>query len=432
MSWPELVFNELYAEPSRNGIYKTKEFHGDGCKLVNMGELFEYDFISSQEMKRVRLEDKEFGKNSLLNGDLLFGRRSLVEAGAGKCSLVITPNEPTTFESSIIRVRLNKQRAEPRFYFYYFKSPHGRGRIRSIVTGTNVKGIRGSELKQLKVIFPPLIVQQSISEKLSAYDDLIDNNTRRIKILTEMAQRIFREWFVEFRFPDYKKIRLINSKIGKIPEGWKIVTVGDVIDSIESGSRPKGGIDPSQRGIPSIGAENILGLGQYEFDKEKYVSKDFFENMRRGIIKSGDILLYKDGAKIGRKSMFRDGFPHETCCINEHVFILRTNLRCSRNYLYFYLDRPEVTHTIVSLNTNAAQPGINQPGVKSLLVLLPNKELIDLFDAQVEPMIALLFNLAKKNQLLKKKKDVLLPKLITGEIDVSKIDILMQEQANVA
>lgn len=271
-----------------------------------------------------------------------------------------------------------------------------------------------------------------IASILSVYDDLIENNTRRIQILEEMCQRIYREWFVDFRFPGHEKVKLINSEMGKIPEGWEAITVGDVLESIESGSRPKGGIDPNEKGVPSIGAENILGLGQYEFEKEKYVSREFFENMRRGIVQDKDVLLYKDGAKIGRKSIFRDGFPHEECCINEHAFILRTNSRCSQNYLFFYLDRNDVTQKIIGLNTNAAQPGINQPGVKGLSLLLPEKRLIDLFETHAEPLLSLLFNLAKKNKILRAKRDVLLPRLISGEIDVSELDIELKEEANVA
>ena len=105
MSWQSIRFEDLYAEPSRNGVYKSKEFHGSGAKMVNMGELFGHEFISNQEMKRVQLTEAELKKSSLKDGDLLFGRRSLVEAGAGKCSIVTDIQEPTAFESSIIRVR---------------------------------------------------------------------------------------------------------------------------------------------------------------------------------------------------------------------------------------------------------------------------------------------------------------------------------------
>jgi len=282
-------------------------------------------------------------------------------------------------------------------------------------------------IKQIELPHPNIGIQRKISSILSAYDDLIENNLRRIQILEEMAQLIYQEWFVNFRFPVHEKVKFVNSELGRIPEGWEVLQLGEVLQSIESGSRPRGGIDPDERGIPSIGAENVLGLGQYDFGKEKYVPEEFYENMRKGKIKSGDVLLYKDGAKIGRKSMFRDGFPHEVCCINEHVFILRTNSKCSQNYLYFYLDRPDITEKIINLNANAAQPGINQPGVKSLPILLPPENLIILFDEKVVSIIGLLFNLAKKNQVLRKKRDLLLPKLISGELDVENLDIVIRE-----
>jgi len=282
-------------------------------------------------------------------------------------------------------------------------------------------------LKKHKIIWRPLPAQQKISFILSAYDDLIENNLRRIQILEEIGKKIYREWFVNFRFPGCEKVKFVHSELGKIPEGWEVLQLAEVLGSIESGSRPKGGIDPEERGVPSIGAENVLGLGLYDFAKEKYVSEDFYESMGKGKIQSGDVLLYKDGAKIGRKSMFRDGFPHEVCCINEHVFILRTNSKCSQNYLYFYLDRPDIMEKIINLNANAAQPGINQAGVKSLPILLPPKNLIRLFDEKVDPIIGMLFNLAKKNQILRKKRDLLLPKLISGELDVSGVDIIIRD-----
>ena len=167
MNWPYATFESVYSTPSRNGVYKTKEFHGRGCRIVNMGELFGHSFISNQDMKLVELTERDSEMNLLQDGDLLFGRRSLVEAGAGKCVLVVNPNGLMTFESSIIRVRVDQSKANPRFLYYYFLSPAGRGKMRSIVSGTNVKGIRGSDLKALSVVFPPKQAQDRIAASLA-------------------------------------------------------------------------------------------------------------------------------------------------------------------------------------------------------------------------------------------------------------------------
>ena len=123
MSWKEVEFQTLFSDNSRNGIYKGKEFQGSGIPMVSMGEMFRFDRIGNQVAAAVQMTNMEMRKSGLRHGDLLFGRRSLVEAGAGKCSMVFHPVIPLTFESSIIRVRLNTSEADPEFYFNYFPLP---------------------------------------------------------------------------------------------------------------------------------------------------------------------------------------------------------------------------------------------------------------------------------------------------------------------
>lgn len=225
MKWQRIVFSQLYLEPSRNGIYKSQENHGTGIKIINMGELFGYDFIADQPMKRISMTDSEIDRFCLQNGDLLFGRRSLVESGAGKCSLIDNLIEKTTFESSIIRVRLDPNFALPKFYYYWFKSLRGSGAIRAIVTGTNVKGIKGSDLKNITVDYPSIITQQKIADILSKYDDLIENNRRRIELLERSARLLYKEWFVRLRFPGHEHTPIIDG----IPEGWERLKLGEVL-----------------------------------------------------------------------------------------------------------------------------------------------------------------------------------------------------------
>ena len=172
-AWGNPEFFELYAEPSRNGVYKTSDYHGRGVPIVNMGEMFGFEFISDQEMNRVELNSRELTLSEIKDGDLLFGRRSVVPSGAGKCSLVVDPSEPTTFESSIIRVRLDKNSADPLFFYYFFASPTGRSLMAGIISGTNVKGIRATELKTLKIYHPPLFEQRVIAAALADADALV-------------------------------------------------------------------------------------------------------------------------------------------------------------------------------------------------------------------------------------------------------------------
>jgi type I restriction enzyme S subunit len=171
--WSQRSFGSMYAEPSRNGIYKTSEFQGRGIRIVNMGEMFGFEFIGNQDMSRVELTNQELSVCGLRDGDLLFGRRSVVPAGAGKCSVIVSPVEPLTFESSIIRVRLDRGKAHPLFYYYFFASPVGRSLIGAIVAGTNVKGIRATELKELVVPHPSNAEQRAIATALADMDGLL-------------------------------------------------------------------------------------------------------------------------------------------------------------------------------------------------------------------------------------------------------------------
>jgi len=359
---------------------KKPELFGDVYPFITPSDISSYDVYHIQNTERGLSE-----KGYLSQKSKLLPPKTVcyvcIGSTVGKICL--------TKESSFTNQQLNNIIVDQSRYvpeYIYYRLRYETPRIRSIAGGTGsgkaIYNKTAFEEHRLEIHDYPL--QQKIASVLSAYDNLIENNFRRIQILEEMAQLIYREWFVNFRFSEHEKVKLMNSELGKIPEGWEVMQLGEVLESIESGSRPKGGIDPNERGIPSIGAENVLGLGRYNFGKEKYVTEYFYESMRKGEIKSGDVLLYKDGAKLGRKSMFKDGFPHEVCCINEHVFILRTNSKCSQNYLYFYLDRPDITEEIINLNANAAQPGINQAGVKSLPILLPPKNLIRLFDDKKE------------------------------------------------
>ena len=198
--------------------------------------------------------------------------------------------------------------------------------------------------------------------------------------------------------------------------------MSDLICEIESGSRPKGGA--LSHGIPSIGAEKIERFGIYDFSSEKYVSEEFFAKLKRGIVKSSDVLLYKDGAYTGKVSMALDDFPHATCAINEHVFILRTDHCRFQNYLYCCLTKKEIRDMAFALaSSKAAQPGLNQKEVMDIEINLPTEDILISFEDTVSPLMHLVASNANENKHLVELRDSLLPKLMSGEIDVSDIDI---------
>ena len=195
-----------------------------------------------------------------------------------------------------------------------------------------------------------------------------------------------------------------------------------MLDIIESGSRPKGGAE--NQGIPSIGAEKIECFGIYDFSNEKYISNEFYQNLKRGKVLSGDVLLYKDGAYTGKVSMSLDDFPYKECAINEHVFIIRTKNSFAQFFLYFLLSKNENKQQIITMaSSKAAQPGLNSQELLNTNILLSDNKVIVEFEKTISPLMHKIAANAKENKNLVSLRNQLLPKLMSGEIDVSKVDI---------
>lgn len=319
--------------------------------------------------------------------------------------------------------RTNPRKLLNRYLKYAFQAPFFRHQLDSFSAQSTRPYIGITAQRELQIDAPPFSVQERIADILSVYDDLIENNRRRMQILEGMAQALYNAWFVEFRYPGHEEVPLIESAGGPIPTGWKVARLGDHLASLETGKRPKGGATVSEGGVPSIGAENVNGIGVHDYSSEKYVPRDYFVAMRRGVVQNKDVALYKDGAYIGRSAYFRDGFPHSECCVNEHVFLLRANGdRLKQNALYLWLREPDTLHAVRATNSNAAQPGLNQEGISGLRIVLPTLEIAARFDQTVDVMLAQIINLSKRNQTLSRTRDLLLPRLLSGQIDLSAIE----------
>jgi type I restriction enzyme S subunit len=259
-------FGNLLSEVGiRNGIYKAKEFHGRGAKIVNMGELFAYPRLFDIPMKRVEVDEDERRKFSLQAGDLLFARRSLVAEGAGKCSIVKAVNEATVFESSIIRARVDQEKADSDFLYYTLSSPLGRNLLGTILRQTAVSGITGTDLVELEIPLPPLPKQKAIAHILGTLDDKIELNRKTNETLEAMAKALFKSWFVDFDpvrakaegrptglpdeisdlFPDSFE----DSELGEIPSGWEVKALDDVAHFLNGLALQK---FPPQEGDPTL------------------------------------------------------------------------------------------------------------------------------------------------------------------------------------
>ncbi len=399
-----IKFGQLYAEPSRNGIYKSREHYGDGVKIVNMGELFAYDVISDQEMRRLRMTATEMTKSGLADGDLLFGRRSLVESGAGKCSLVEGLSEPTTFESSIIRVRVNESLIRPRFVFYWLKSPGGAGRVRAIVTGTNVKGIRGTVLKTIQMACPPIDVQDTIVSTLRAYDDLIENNRQRIQLLEEAARLLYREWFVHLRFPGHEHVRIVDG----VPEGWENKSLGEIAATNIENYTPRTLSD-------EINYIDISSVNQGRIATKNTISSSKAPGRARRKARSGDIIWSNVRPNLRAFALVID--PKENDVFSTGFTII-SPIAVPFSYLYLFVTTDEFVGYLVNHTTGASYPAVRSSDFERAMVPVPPKRMLDLFHEKAEPIYRLISILEEESKSLAQARNLLLPRLMNGEIAV--------------
>lgn len=413
--WKEIEFNKLFKINLKNGIYKSAEFQGKGISIVNMKELFGYEFIGDQKMKLVELTENEEGF-LLKNGDLLFARRSIVESGAGKVSIIKDLTQKLTFESSIIRVRLNHQICNPLFYYYYFKSEFGRAILSSLSSGTNVKGIKGSDLKQQKVTFPPLPTQRKIAQILSAYDDLIENNLRRIALLEEQAQLTYEEWFVRLRFPGFEEVEIVEG----LPVGWEKVELGEEVEI--SSSKRIFFADYVDKGIPFYRSkEIILKSKNIALDDILFISKDRFENIKKkyGIPQRGDILITAVGTL---------GFPYlvtesdgDFYFKDGNLIWLKNSTSISSEYLISIFKNPQFKMMLNNIAIGSSQKALTIKSVKKIEILKPTKEILKKFDKKIISILNAVENLQNQNRLLQEARDILLPRLMLGVVDVEEV-----------
>lgn len=323
------------------------------------------------------------------------------------------------------RVTFDTTKVYVPYLIYYFHTKEGQHKILSFANQTGVPALAQplKNFKNINILLPDLQVQKSIVSILEKLDDKIELNQRINENLEQQAQALFKSWFVDFE--PFKNGKFIDSELGRIPEELIIRNIGNIPHTIESGRRPKGGA--VSKGIPSIGAENIKGLGIYDYSKTKYIPEDFAATTNRGEIKGYELLIYKDGGKPGyfipNYTIFGDGFPFDVMFINEHVFRLDLMSNEYNIFAYFYMQTPYIMNQLNSIGGKAAIPGINTKDLESLPIFTDDNKKVQEFGRIALPMITTILRNCRENARLAQLRDTLLPKLMSGKIDISNLNI---------
>jgi type I restriction enzyme S subunit len=306
-------------------------------------------------------------------------------------SMVAKAPVPLTCASFCRFIRVDEALVDPGYLFWHFQALYLNGILEKYHTQhTGVARFQWTTFADSEpLVLPRLAVQGQVAAILRCYDELIENNLRRIEILSEMAQALYREWFVEYRFPGHEDTPLVGSPAGDVPSNWTVACLGDHLElaygkALKADERAGGA-------IPVYGSSGVVG-----WHDEYLVPGPGIVVGRKGNVGS---VFWTDG----------DFYPIDT------TFYVRSQLPLS--YLYRNLQSQHF------LNSDAAVPGLNRNQAYANPLIVPPDSTLGLFEEIVRPMDQLRRNLERQNENLRETRDLLLPRLVSREIDVSDLDI---------
>ncbi|WP_078843335.1 restriction endonuclease subunit S [Streptomyces albus] len=295
--------------------------------------------------------------------------------------------------------------------------------VRRFAHGTTHQTVYYPEAKAFHVCIPTRVEQDAIVALLSALDDKVTANEQISETADSLCVSIFARSFAE---------ALQHLTEGaNLPSGWEVVDMAAAATTIETGTRPRGGVAKYVSGVPSIGAESVVRLARFDFNRVKYVPEEFFAGMRRGVLQDRDILVYKDGGKPGdfkpHVSMFGNGFPYSRMCINEHVYRVRMNSELGQEFGYYWLSSPPVLGEMRRRGTGAAIPGINSNAFKGIPVVWAPRNRIRQFRSSAAPLVSRILQAAKEARDLIVLRDTLLPQLMSGKLRVRDAEKIVED-----
>ena len=332
-----------------------------------------------EDLPLMKFEESEQERYELKYGDLV-----ICEGGEpGRCAIWKEQIPNMKIQKALHRVRVHDC-LDYRYLFYWFLLAGKTGELDQYFTGATIKHMPGQKLKEVVIDKPPLEIQHRIADILSAYDDLIENNQKQIKLLEEAAQRLYKEWFVDLRFPGHENTKIVDG----VPEGWSRTNINEILTFHRGYDLTKNEMKAGR--YPVVGSTTVIGYHN-EFK-----------------IKGPGIVTGRSGS-LGKYQFIWDNFwPHNTSLyISDY-----------KDHNIFFVYSLLQTVDFASLNNGGAIPTLNRNVLSNIEVIEPTDELQEMFAKIAEAQYRKIRNLEKQNNQLKMARDVLLPKLMSGEVEV--------------
>lgn len=396
MKWEYVALGDLYEV--HNGLSKGGRFFGDGFPFLPFSTVFNKWFLPQELPDLVQSTDKEQQSYSIRRGDVFVTRTSETMDELGMSSVALKDYPHATYNGFTKRLRpINSERILPEFIGYYLRTPFFRAGFAAFSTMTTRASLRNEDLLSMKVPVPDIPTQKRIANILSTYDNLIENDQKQIKLLEEAAQRLYKEWFVDLRFPGHENTKITDG----IPEGWKIQTLSQIADVVMGQSPKSEFYNQNGQGLPFH-----QGVGSYgtRFVVDKIYSTSFTR-----IAEAGSI-LFSVRAPVGRLNLTRN-----RVVIGRGLAAINHRLG-KQSYLFYLLKEHFFKDDVIG--NGAIFASISKDELLAQQFTIPVSNLIEQFNVIVSDMDGRIAELAEQVTLLIEARDRLLPKLMSGEIEV--------------
>ena len=383
-------------------FYRGKEI---SQKQRSSSEVSDLIYISREKFEEIKAK---YGVPQ--KGDLL-----LTSVGTIGNPYLVKENEEFYFKDGNLTWFRNFQGIKSQWLYYWLLSPQGKLELNKCTIGSSQKAYTINLLYGLQIELPDIKTQTSIASVFSAYDELIENNEKRIKALEEMAQLLYTEWFVKFKFPGHEKVKMVESgtEYGMVPEGWEVKKLAKIANIVRGCSYSSEEIDDFVGDYYIVNLKSFNRGGGFRFDGAKYFSGSINDNQS---LKTGDIVvavtdMTNDRAVIARPARVPeiDGkitFSADVVKINSDV------LPCS--FIYQLFSSYRFTQTTKYKANGANVLHLKPVAILEFVTLVPEKQLLIKFDVLCSPVAGEIDKLLKQNQNLSKTRDLLIPQLVTG------------------
>lgn len=399
MSWKKAKLSECCQSIS-DGDHQAPPKSNKGIPFVTISNIKNnsFDFTNCMHVPQ-SYYDNLLAKRKPQKGDILY---SVV--GSFGIPVLIKENVKFTFQRHIAILRPNPHIVEPAYMYYSMLSKAFFLQADAAAIGAAQRTISLSSLQNLTINLPDLPTQRRIASILSAYDDLIENNRRQIKLLEEAAQRLYREWFVELRFPGHESVKVVDG----VPEGWMKGTVDNIVKLL-SGYPFKSSEYVSSGKYRLITIKNVKD-GEFSPDNVDYIDQLPDKVPSHCILTEGDILLSLTG-NIGR-----------VCIVNGYNYLLNQRVAKLQTlhpaYAYCMFRSKEMLNKMTALSNGVAQQNLSPIRAEKIRILIPSSNLLSQFKNIVEPIISQIILLNNQITFACEARDRLLPELMDGEMEV--------------